>query len=65
MLYNLRHFQFIYSKKRLGLQCRVTFNQGTRRRFGTWGLGGGGGVVGWDLEICAYLWKNPGNVSAR
>ena len=67
MLYNLRHFQFIYSKKRLGLQCRVTFNQGTRRRFGTWRLGGGGGS-GWlgFGNLCVPLeksWQRFGTVT--
>ena len=46
--YNLRHF--IHSKKRSGLQRSVTF-----KRF--WTLKG---LEEGVLEICPYLWKNPG-----
>ena len=60
--YNLRHFQFIYSKKRLGLQRSVTFNQATEKDLGL-GLRGWG--PGLDLEICTYLWKNPGYAPAQ
>lgn len=53
-LYNL--LQFIYSKKRLGLQPSVTFNERSRKKLGS--------QKGWEernLEIWTYpAWKTPG-----
>ena len=51
--YNLR--QFIYRKKRRGLQPSVNFNKEKKKIGALKGLGGR------DLEICTYpAWKTPG-----